>query len=526
MASRQFINADYEATLDVQVRLGDVLPADHPARFLVDLLHLVDFGAFRAHFGVKGGRPYDPLVLCGLLIHGYIHGLFSSRRIERATYEDLGYRYVAGNLHPDHDTLAHFRKTFLPEIAEVFVQVLLMAKLSGVLLLEAVSNDGTKIHANASKSAAVSYGRLLALEQELRAEVEALLAQAAQADGSEEATRLQEESSRREERLAQLALARRVLEERAAARDAEEQAAYEAKRAERAAKQAATGKVPRGKEPQPPTLGPQAKDQYNFTDPASRIMKESKSGGFEQSYNAQVATDQGSMLITGAQVADQPNDVQQLLPTLDAIPPAVGKPAAATADAGFFSEPNIQGCAAREIDPFIATGREPHRWPLDEVLTPPTAAGPEAPSPAGTVAVPATPRAAMAAKLRQPAGRAIYRLRKCTVEPAIGIIKEAMGFRQFSLRGLDAVNGEWLLVCLAYNIKRLRTLWGGVVPAAAQTTDAARQAAALVVVLLTALASLLGHLFQHDTRAAGKPSPNATHTVLCRRGVGFSPTSC
>jgi len=198
MASRQFIGADYEATLDVQVRLGDVLPADHPARFLVDLLRLVDFGAFRAHFGVKGGRPYDPLVLCGLLIHGYIHGLFSSRRIERATYEDLGYRYVAGNLHPDHDTLANFRKTFLPEIAEVFVQVLLMAKLSGVRLLETVSEDGTKIHADASKGAAVSYGRLLELEHVLQAEVDVLLAQAAHADGSEEATRLQAESTRRE----------------------------------------------------------------------------------------------------------------------------------------------------------------------------------------------------------------------------------------------------------------------------------------------------------------------------------------
>ena len=439
MASRQFIGVDYEATLDVQVRLGDVLPADHPARFLVDLLRLVDFGAFRAHFGVKGGRPYDPLVLCGLLIHGYIHGLFSSRRIERATYEDLGYRYVAGNLHPDHDTLANFRKTFLPEIAEVFVQVLLMAKLSGVLLLETVSEDGTKIHADASKGSAVSYGRLLELEHVLQAEVDVLLAQAAHADGSEEATRLQAESTRREERLAQLELARTVLEARAAARYDEEQAAYEAKLAERAAKQAATGKAPRGKEPQPPVPGAQDKDQYNFTDSASRIMKESKSGGFDQSYNAQVATDQGSMLIVGAQVCDQPNDVQQFLPTLDAIPPVVGAPAAATADAGFFSEPNIRGCEARGIDPFIATGREPHRWPLDEVLRLQTEAGPEAqatppPEAPAPPAVPPTPRTAMAAKLRQPEGRAIYRLRKCTVEPAIGIIKDVMGFRQFSLR--------------------------------------------------------------------------------------------
>src|SRR5579871_4357576 len=149
--SRQFRTADYQATLEVQVRLGDCLAPDHPARFLVDLLGVIDFAAFRARFAARGGRPYDPAVLCAILIYGYLQGRFSSRKIERATYEDLGFRYVAGNLHPDHDTLANFRKTFLAEISEVFVQVLLVAKTSGVLLLAAVSNDGTKIHADASK---------------------------------------------------------------------------------------------------------------------------------------------------------------------------------------------------------------------------------------------------------------------------------------------------------------------------------------------------------------------------------------
>src|SRR5713226_3042502 len=205
--SRQFRAADYAATLEVQVRLGDCLAPDHPARFLVDLLGLMDFSAFRARFAARGGVPYDPALLCGLLIYGYLRGLFSSRKIERATYEDLGFRYVAGNLHPDHDTLAHFRKSFLAEITEVFVQVLLVAQASGVLLLEAASNDGTKIHADASKSAAVSYGRLPELEQELRAEVAAILAKAQAADGEGEAARLSAEVARREERLAQLARA-------------------------------------------------------------------------------------------------------------------------------------------------------------------------------------------------------------------------------------------------------------------------------------------------------------------------------
>jgi transposase len=511
---RQFITADYAATLEVQVRLGDCLAPSHPARFLVDLLGLIDFSAFRARFAAKGGMPYDPVVLCGLLIHGYICGLFSSRKIERATYENLGFRYVAGNMHPDHDTLANFRRTFLAEIIDVFVQVLLVAKASGVLLLEAASNDGTKIHADASKSAAVSYGRLLELEHELRAEVEAILAKAQQADSDEEMARLGDEAARREERLDQLAQARAVLEARAAARYAQEQAAYEAKLAEREAKAKHTGKAPRSRVPQPPTPGPQTKDQYNFTDPASRIMKESASGGFQQSYNAQVVTDQASMLVIGAQVSDQPNDVQQLLPTLDAIPLVVGKPEAVASDAGFFSEPNIAGCAARGVDPFIATGREPHRWPLDEVLTPQAFVA---------RAEHATPRATMAAKLRMPEGLAIYRQRKCTVEPAIGIIKDVLGFRQFSLRGLAQVTGEWLLVCLAYNIKRLHTLLGGVAPVAAQTSQIAVQMAALLLVLLT---STRGRLFYSAAPRSSPPCPNFARTVSCRRVAGFSPTGC
>lgn len=496
--SRQFRTADYQATLEVQVRLGDCLAPDHPARFLVDLLGLLDFSAFRARFAARGGRPYDPALLCGLLIYGYLRGLFSSRKIERATHEDLGFRYVAGNLHPDHDTLANFRKAFLAEVTEVFVQVLLVAKTSGVLLLEAASNDGTKIHADASKSAAVSYGRLRELEQELRAEVAAILARAQEVDGEEEATRLGAEAARREERLAQLAQARAVLEARAAARDAEEQAAYQAKLAARQASAARTGKAPRGREPQPPTPGPRAKDQYNFTDPASRIMKEGTSGGFEQSYNAQVVTDQASMLVIGAQVSDHPNDVQELLPSLDAIPPVVGTPSAVASDTGFFSEPNIAGCVARGIDPYIATGREAHRWPLDEVLAPQAPPAPEEH---------ASLRATMAAKLRTPAGRAIYRRRKCTVEPAIGIIKDVLGFRQFSLRGLAQVTGEWILVCLAYNIKRLHTLLGGVVPAAITPARIAAPVATLVLVLLSPLAALLGHPFYQRTPRPSEPFP-------------------
>jgi transposase len=518
MTSRQFISADYEATLEVQVRLGDLVGADHPARFVVDLLKLVDFGAFRAHFGLKGGRPYDPVVLCGLLFYGYTRGLFSSRRLERATYEDVGYRYVAGNLHPDHDTLANFRKTFLPEISEVFVQVLVAAHVCGVSLLGPASADGTKVHADAAKSTAGSYGRAGELEVELRAEVAALLAAAAAVDGPEEAARLQGEVQRREERLAQLARARGVLEQRAAERDADEQAAYEAKLAERADRAARTGKPPRGREPQPPTPGPRPKDQYNFTDPDSRIMKESSSGGFEQSYNAQVVTDQASMLITGARVSDHPNDTQELLPDLDAIPAVLGPPPAVASDAGFFSVPNVDGCAARGIDPYIATGREAHRLSLEEVLQ-----GPSAGSPAGAGA---TPRVQMAAKLQTPAGREIYRLRKCTVEPAIGIIKETMGFRQFSLRGLANVQGEWILVCLAYNIKRLHSLLGGSVPAGVHAAQVAAAFAVSALAWVLALIPMRPQPAVHAPAETAYPGSSVALRLPAACVLELSPTGC
>jgi transposase len=512
--SREFIRADYQATLAVQVRLGDCVAADHPARFLVDLLGLVDFGAFRARFGATGGRPYDPVVLCGLLLYGYTQGLFSARKIERATYEDVGYRYVAGNLHPDHDTLAHFRKRFLDEITEVFVQVLVAARVCGVPLVGPASADGSKIHADAAKSAAVSYGRLRALEEELRREVTTLLAAAEAADGAEEAGRLQGEVARRDARLAQLAQARVVIEQRAAAREAEEQVAYDAKRAERADRAARTGKPPRGRAPQPPTPGPAPKDQYNFTDPDSRIMKASAGGGFEQAYNAHVVTNQATLLVLGARVSDQPTDVHELLPTLDAIPAVLGPPSAVASDAGFFSAPNVAGCTARGIDPYIATGREAHRWVLEEVLRGAPAASP--------VAAAATPRLQMAAKLRTPAGRAIYRLRKCTVEPVIGIIKETLGFRQFSLRGLANVRGEWLLVCLAYNIKRLHTLLDGIVPAGVQ---AAQVAAALAGDMRSWLAALARAQRRPATAAASSCGSGLFSVVhLCL--VELSPTGC
>ncbi len=451
--SRRFKTADYDATLDVTVRLGDCLPPDHLARFVVDMIAHLDLAVIYARYGPRGGQPYAPEILLGLLFYGYATGIFSSRKLERATYETVPFRFIAGNLHPDHDTLATFRKTFLPELKELFVQVLLLAQMAGVLKLGTISLDGTKIHADASKSKAVSYQHLLALEAHLRAEVEELFVLSERADQGDlpDGLVVSDEIAIRQARLARLTEAKAMLEARAKERDALEQAAYDAKVQDRADKTRQTGRKPRGRVPKPPEPGPRDKDQYNFTDPESRIMKHSRTEGFEQDYNAQVAVDQASLLIVGVSLSNHPNDQQEVEPTLDAIPPAVGLPDAVAMDNGFFSAANIQVCEQRGIDPYIATGRDPHHPSWQErfaVLPNPPAED-------------ASPTLKMAYKLKTVIGRAIYRLRKCTVEPVIGIIKEVMGFRQFSLRGEQAASGEWWLVCVAFNLKRLHTLLQG-----------------------------------------------------------------
>jgi transposase len=451
--SRVFKTADYDATLDLTIRLGDCVPPDHLARFVVDTIAQLDLSAIYARYGSRGGQPYAPEILLGLLFYGYATGVFSTRKLERATYETVPFRFIAGNLHPDHDTLATFRKTLLPELKELFVQVLLLAQLAGVLKLGNISLDGTKIHADASKSQAVSYKHLLALEAHLRAEVEELFALSERAEQGEvpDGLVVSDEIAIRQARLARLAAAKTVLEARAKERTALEQAEYDAKVQERADKAQRTGRTLRGRAPKAPTPGPRDKDQYNFTDPESRIMKHRSTEGFEQDYNAQVAVDQASLLIVGVALSNHPTDQHEAAPTLDAIPPEIGPPSAVAMDNGFFSAANIQACERRGIDPYIATGRDPHHPSWQERFA--TLPAPPADD--------ASPTVQMAYKLKTVIGKAIYGLRKCTVEPVIGIIKEILGFRQFSLRGEQAAAGEWCLVCVAFNLKRLHTLLQG-----------------------------------------------------------------
>ncbi len=429
------------------------LPEQHLARFVVEVIERQDLSAMVKSYRGSGSASYHPSMLLGLVVYGYATGIFSSRKLERATYDSVAFRFIAANDHPDHDTIASFRRRFLAEIGTLFVGVLLLAREMGMLQLGTVALDGTKLHANASRHSALSYEHASQIEAQLKAEVAELLALAEAADRADlpDGLSVPQELARREERLARLAEAKAKIEARARERFEREQAEHEAKLKARADKAKATGKKPGGKPPAPPTAEPDATDQINLTDEDSRIMPMA-GGGFEQAYNAQAAVAAGSMLVVAADVVQAANDKQQIVPTLEQLarlPKALGTPETLLADSGYFSAANVTACAEAKIAPLIALGRERHHRSWRERF----AAAPPAPDNP-------TPLAAMGHRLATPEGKRLYALRKQTPEPVFGIIKSVMGFRQFLLRGLDKVRGEWSLVTMAWNIKRMFALAG------------------------------------------------------------------
>jgi transposase len=429
----------------------DWLPKAHLARYVVDVVEGLDLSALEGAYAGRGSDAYHPATLLSLLIYGYATGTFSSRKIERATYDSLAFRYIACNRHPDHDTLATFRTRFGKEFESAFVQVLQVARENQLSRFGTVSLDGTKIHAHASRHSALSYGHCEKIEAHLKAEVEELLALAVAADQSTvpDGVSLPDEITRREDRLAAIAAAKIKIEARAKERFEEEQADYAGKMAARAAKEAKTGKKPRGKEPKPPESGPRANDQINLTDEESRIMKVA-GGGFEQCYNAQAVVDTESMLVLATHVTQASNDKAQVEPMVakvQANPEGLNRPETWLADTGYYSAKNVAVCLAAKIEPLIAVQRDEHHPDWRERFTEPL-----------PLAEDASPVEIMKHKLKTRTGRAAYALRKQTVEPVFGIIKSVMGFRQFLLRGLDNVKNEWTLVCLAWNLKRMAVL--------------------------------------------------------------------
>jgi transposase len=428
------------------------LPDRRLARCVVEVVDELDLSAMVKSYRGSGSASYHPAMLLGLLIYGDATKVFSSRAIERATYDSVAFRFIAGNEHPDHDTIATFRKRFLSEIEGLFVEVLKLARAMGVLKLGTVALDGTKVQANASRHSALSYGHAKKLEQQLKREVRELLKRAEQADAADipDGMSIPEELERREARMAAIAEAKRKIEARVSER---EQAEYEAKLKARAEREQRTGRKPGGRPPAPPSGKVDDKEQINLTDEESRIMPVA-GGGFDQCYNAQAAVAAGSLLIVAHDVTQAANDKQQLVPIVDriqALPDELGRVKDLLADNGYLSEANVDHCVEVGIAPLIALGRERHHQSWRQRFKKAPKEPPES----------ATPMQKMAHRLKTPEGKALYALRKEIPEPVFGIIKSVLGFRQFSLRGHENVKGEWNLVSLSWNIKRMFALQPG-----------------------------------------------------------------
>lgn len=457
----RFVNIDRATPLLLPPTLQDWVPDDHLAHFVVDAVEAMDLRQVKVNQRGTGDAEYPPSMMIRLLIYCYATGVFGSRRIEQATYDNVAVRFITADTHPDHDTICTFRRENKALLSELFVKVLELARELKVLKVGqiTVSVDGSKVLANASKHSAVSYERAGEMIQELELEVEQLLKKAEQTDATplEDGLTIPGEIMRRQERKAALAKARAEIEARAQARYAAELAEHEKKMAERQARPA-QGKKVGGKPPPPPNPEPGPRDQYNFTDPESRIMKAGNGQHFEQSFNAQAAVEVDSRLIVGERVSQAPNDKQELVPTVASIPEAAGKVGVVLADNGFYSEKAVtaieQNAAGEPTGTIVYA-------PLDKTSHHRTVADLEKRPEPEALPAGASVSEVMRQRMKTASGKALYKLRQQTVEPIFGIIKSVIGFRQFLLRGLAKVSLEWEWVCLAYNFRRLHTLRAG-----------------------------------------------------------------
>jgi transposase len=458
---QSFFPDTIDQTLMFPPSLHDWLPEAHLARFLVDVVAELDLSAIYASYAEKDGRgqaAYAPEMMVRLLLYGYATGVYSSRKIQTRTCEDLAFRYLSGDQHPDHATIAEFRKRHLEALSGLFKQALLLCSEAGLVKLGHVAIDGTKIKANASKHKAQSYKRMGETEARLKQEIDALLAAAEKTDAEEDAQHgadrrgdeLPDELARRESRLEKLREARASLEKEAREEAAQKRAEVEQKLAEREEEERRAGKKKRGRKPQAPDpeqAKPKDTAQRNFVDPESRIMPDgTNKGSFLQGYNAQIAVDAASQVIVAAEVTQDTNDKKQLVPMIAQIAVNLGhKPQKVSADTGYFSEANVTDESVKDVDLHVATGRDQHGDAAEAVGDPlplDKRSG-------------ASPKEAMRDKLRTADGRAVYKMRKAIAEPVFGQIKEQRGFRRFSLRGKENVGREWKLVCAVSNLLKL-----------------------------------------------------------------------
>lgn len=443
----RFVQRDPSQPLLLPVDLREWVPEDDMVHFVLEAVERVPLERFKYNARGSGSEQYHPRMMLALLIYCYANGIFGSRRIERATYRDLAVRYLCADAHPDHDTLCKFRRENFEAVSEAFLEILLLARELKLLKVGTVSVDGTKVDANASKHRNVRYDRAGALVAQLKGEIAQLLERAEVADvqETEEGQRLPEALSRREKLKRELEAARARLEAQAKAQAARERAEYERKLK---AWEQRSGKH-KGKKPKPPQEVVPGDRQTNLTDPDSALMRKSKGSEYRQSYNGQaaVSTD-GSQLIVGTRLTNAASDKRELVATVEAIPPALGRVGCVLADSGYANGSEVDELERRSVEVLVAVGRPGRRRhdyrPEVEERAPPKQSKPWV--------------VRMKAQLETPQGRSKYRLRKQTVEPVFGILKEAMGFRRFLLRGLEKVRGEWQLVCLAYNCRRMHRL--------------------------------------------------------------------
>jgi transposase len=445
-------NLDRDTPMLLPPDLRDWVPDNHIVHFLIDAVDRLPAEYFSTNERGTGDEQYPPRMMLVLLIYCYATGRFSSRVIEDATHSDVVVRYICGgNLHPDHDTICTFRRNNRELFEKAFVEVLLMAQeTAGLRKVGTVSIDGTKIKANASKHAAVSYKRAEQQVELLRKEVEQLTAKAEEIDNVplDDGLSIPDEIARREDRIKSLEHARSIIEARYEDERKQKQAEYEQKKATHEEKR--KNKKPRcPRPPVPPSEKPPDNKQYNFTDPESRIMK---AGGnnFDQAFNAQAAVDVDTLLIVGQYVTDAPTDKQQLVPASDCIQEEVATPENILADTGYYSDDFIKQVeSSTGATVYCAQAKTGHRLTVADLEKHPL---PEAPAPGAPM------KQQMAYRLKTPEGKALYKLRKQTVEPVFGVIKEVMGFRRFSVRGKEKAETEWSLVCLSYNLKKMFNL--------------------------------------------------------------------
>ena len=460
--SKNFRTCDLDQPFLLPPSLQDWLPENHLARFIAELVPGLDLSKIYGYYGRRDGRgkaAYHPVMMVRVLLYGYCVGVMSSRRIERASYDDIAFRYLCADQHPDHDTISEFRRQHLPVLAQLFTQVLQLCDKAGLVKLGHVAIDGTKLQANASKHKAMSYHRMEEKEKQLRAEVEKLLAQAEETDAAEDALYgkgnrgddLTGEMARRESRLKKIAEAKAALEQEAREHAEAAKKVAETKREDRLKKEQERGKKFGGRPPQvpdPEQACPEPMAQRNFTDPESRIMPDGgRKGSFVQAYNAQIAVDSAGQIIVAAEITQESNDKQQLAPMLERVEQNMGaKPKAATADAGYFSEGQVTDERVSGIELYVAIGKQKHGEPPDATKSADFSVPP--------VAVDSA-QEKMKQKLKTEAGQALYKMRKAIVEPVFGQIKAARGIRTFRLRGIAKAGAEWKLICATHNLLKL-----------------------------------------------------------------------